>query len=93
MFRLKDSAPIFFSFSEYPFYHSSFNITYFIAGWKINSFHDCELRAFLNLKNSSGKGQIISKGLFCVLEFSQKTNERIRCSSKNEFVRSFFERI
>ena len=39
------------------------------------------------------KGQIISKGLFGVLEFSQKTNEQIRRSSKNEFVRSFFGRI
>ena len=39
------------------------------------------------------KGQIISKGLFVVLEFSQKTNERIRRSSKNEFVCSFFGRI
>ena len=39
------------------------------------------------------KGQIIFKGLFGVLEFSQKTNERIRRSSKNEFVRSFFGRI
>ena len=39
------------------------------------------------------KGQIISKGLFGVLEFSQKMNERIRRSSKNEFVRSFFGRI
>ena len=39
------------------------------------------------------KGQIISKGLFGVLEFSQKTNERIRHSSKNEFIRSFFGRI
>ena len=28
------------------------------------------------------KGQIISKGFFGVLEFSQKTNERIRRSSK-----------
>ena len=36
------------------------------------------------------KGHIISKGLFDVLEFSQKTNERIFRSSKNEFVRSFF---
>ena len=36
------------------------------------------------------KGQIISKELFGVLEFSQKTNEQIRRSSKNEFVRSFF---
>ena len=33
------------------------------------------------------KGQIISKGLFGVLEFSQKTNERIRRSSRKEFVR------
>ena len=32
------------------------------------------------------KGQIISKGLFGVLKFSQKTNERIRRSSKKEFV-------
>ena len=39
------------------------------------------------------KGQIISKGLFGVLEFSQKANERIRRSSKNEFVCSFFGRI
>ena len=42
---------------------------------------------------SSTKGQIISKGLFGVLKFSQKTNEWIRRSSKNEFVRSFFGRI
>ena len=39
------------------------------------------------------KGQIITKGIFGVLKFSQKTNERIRRSSKNEFVRSFFGRI
>ena len=39
------------------------------------------------------KGQIISKGLFGVLEFSQKTNQWIHRSSKNEFVRSFFGRI
>ena len=30
-----------------------------------------------------GKGQIISKVLFGVFEFSQKTNEQIRRSSKN----------
>ena len=30
------------------------------------------------------KGQIISKGLFGILEFSQKMNERIRRRSKNE---------
>ena len=40
-----------------------------------------------------GKGQMISKGLFGVLEFSQKTNEQIRRSNKNEFVRSFLGRI
>ena len=38
------------------------------------------------------KGQIISNGLFGVLEFSQKKNEWICRSSKNEFVRSFFWR-
>ena len=32
------------------------------------------------------KGQIISKGLFGVLEFSQETNKRIHRSSKNELV-------
>ena len=41
----------------------------------------------------TGKGQIISKALFGNLEFSQKRNERIRRSSKNEFIRSFFGRI
>ena len=44
-------------------------------------------------KLHTSKGQIISKVLFVVLEFSQKTNERIRRSSKNEFVCSFFVRI
>ena len=44
------------------------------------------------------KGQIIYKGIFDILEFSQKTNGRIRngrirFSSKNEFVSSFFGRI
>ena len=33
-------------------------------------------------KYHNTKGQIISKGLFGVLEFSQKTNERIRRSSR-----------
>ena len=37
----------------------------------------------------TSKGQIILKGLFGVLKFSQKTKERICHSSKNEFVRSF----
>ena len=36
------------------------------------------------------KGQIISKGLFGVLEFSHKTNKWIHRSSKNKFVCSFF---
>ena len=35
------------------------------------------------------KGQIISKAFFGALELSQKTNERIRRSSKNEFLRLF----
>ena len=47
----------------------------------------------LRLQDNVGKGQIISKGLFDVLEFSQKTNEWIRRSSKNEFICLFFGRI
>ena len=39
------------------------------------------------------KGQIISKHLFGVLNFFQKTNENKLYSSKNEFVCSFFGRI
>ena len=47
------------------------------------------------------KGQIISKELFVVLEFSQKMNEQIRLTkneqicgnSKNEYVYLFFGRI
>ena len=39
------------------------------------------------------RGQIISKGLFGVLEFFQKTNKQICRSSKNEFVCLFFGRI
>ena len=38
---------------------------------------------------SLSKGQMISKGLFGVLEFSQKTNEQIRFYYYDEFVRSF----
>ena len=34
-------------------------------------------------------GPIFSKGLFGVLEFSQKTNQQIRRSSRSEFVRFF----
>ena len=33
------------------------------------------------------KGQIISRGLFSILEFSQKTNKRIRFYDWNEFIR------
>ena len=39
------------------------------------------------------KGQVILKGLFSVLEFSQKMNEWICGSTINEFLRSFFGRI
>ena len=35
------------------------------------------------------KGQIILKGLFDILEFHQKTNQRIRFNSKNEYACSF----
>ena len=39
------------------------------------------------------KGQLISKCLFCVFNFFQKTNKNTSQSSKNEFVCSFFGRI
>ena len=45
------------------------------------------------LKLIFSKGQIISKGLFDVLKFSQKTNEQIRFYYYDEFVCSFFGRI
>ena len=48
--------------------------------------------SFIHIKFSlifhDSKGQIILKGLFGVLEFSQKKNKQIRRSSKNKFVRS-----
>ena len=44
-----------------------------------------------NLKNA--KGQLISKWLFGVFNFFQKTNKNMSHSSKNEFVHSFFGRI
>ena len=56
------------------------------------SFDTIETMVLYDLMPTS-KGQIISKGLFGVLELSQKTNERIRCSSKNEFICLFFGRI
>ena len=39
------------------------------------------------------KGQIISKGLFDIIEFSQNINEQTCRSSKNQFVCSFLGRI
>ena len=60
------------------------------AGMTENTFRPTILNGFLILKIKIPKGQIISKGLFGVLKFSQKTNERIRFNSKNLFV---FERI
>ena len=47
----------------------------------------------IEFKLIAAKGQIILKGLFDVLELSQKMNDQIRSSSKNEFVCSFFGRI
>ena len=52
-----------------------------------------KIRTLFTQNDEFVKGQIISKELFGVLEFSPKTNERIRRSSKNEFVCSFFGRI
>ena len=53
----------------------------------------CSIFAKIDWNLKDVKGQIISKRLFRILEFSQKTNEQIRRSSKNEFVRLFFGRI
>ena len=55
--------------------------------------HGFLLFEFVLMEIDPIKGQIISKGLFGVLKFSQKTNERTRLSNKNEFVRLFFGRI
>ena len=44
-------------------------------------------------KSTDFKGQIISKGLFGVLEFSQKMNEQLCRTSKNVVVCSVFGRI
>ena len=41
----------------------------------------------------SYKGQMISKRLFGVFNFFQKTNKNTSHSSKNEFIRLFFGRI
>ena len=41
-------------------------------------------------EKSTTKGQIILKVILGGLKFSQKMKKRIPCSSKNEFVRSFF---
>ena len=57
---------------------------YFFALYECSGFH---WNGHLDFRD---KGQIISKGLFGVLEVSQKTNARIHRSSKNEFVCSFF---
>ena len=56
---------------------------------EVVSYQSCKMKGFSVLF----KGQIISKGLFGVLEFSQNLNEWICRSSKNEFVCSFFGRI
>ena len=42
---------------------------------------------------TGSKGQLISKYLFGVFNFFQKTNVNTSYSSKNEFIRSFFGRI
>ena len=52
-----------------------------IKDWNILSQSDCR---------DIAKGQLISKCLFGVFTFFQKTNENKSTSSKNEFVCSFF---
>ena len=47
----------------------------------------------LHIFLSGSKGQVISKCLFGVFTFFQKTNENKSHTSKNEFIRSFFGRI
>ena len=59
----------------------------------MGAFRSLQITRNLMLILDEFKGQIFSKGLFGVLEFSQKTNSRIRRSSKNEFVCLLFGRI
>ena len=57
------------------------------------SFCSSPLR-YLNCKfDAEAKGQSISKCLFGVFNFFNKTNENTSHSSKNEFIRSFFGRV
>ena len=54
----------------------------------------CVLISLVGVLECQGsKGQIISKCLFGVFNFFQKTNENTSHSSKNEFIHSFFGRI
>ena len=64
-------------------YFSSYLLVFLFLpyGMRISELKNGRLRYSWVLKCS--KGQIISKGLFGVLEFSQKTNERILRSSNN----------
>ena len=55
------------------------------------------LMRYMNYKNLTRLNSLTAtdnfKRTFGILEFSQKTNERIRFYYYNEFVRSFFGRI
>ena len=50
---------------------------------KVSPFAECN--SFFTIFLKAHKGQIISEGLFGVLEFSLETNDQIHCSNKNEF--------
>ena len=61
-----------------------------------DSFHGCDSGLVWNVpfwRLDSFKGQLISKCLFVVFNFFQKTNKNTSHSSKNEFIHSFFGRI
>ena len=60
---------------------------------RLGLFEANHVSVFLKENKWIPKGQIIWKGLFGILKFSQFTKERIRRSNKNKFVRSFFGRI
>ena len=63
-----------------------------IIGWSTTTTHTTNT-ATSTTPTTSTKGQIISKCLFGVFNFFQKTNANTSHTSKNEFIRSFFGRI
>ena len=70
---------------------SSIFITKPIVKW-IHPMTSEEMERTLNTDNGPSKGQLISKCLFGVFTFFQKTNENKSTRSKVKFVHSFFGR-